>query len=230
MNYVWEVLLESDREGISREEIRFVPAMMASPYTEVAFENLNTGSLEETQIEINPLYRFGDIFAAFFDINLTDLKSIRETAFDISMHYLAQLDLRSGLDRQDYYIRFMERDINNEKFGGGLKEAAALFTREERQLWLFHLLHLYRTGNYREIFKKVITGLYKQPIIYENNDTNNEMLIFLGIKETGEEKKKMDFLISLFLPMQDTVHLFFEHHFGIIGIDETMVLGDMVLF
>ena len=34
----------------------------------------------------------------------------------------------------------------------------------------------------------------------------------------------------MFLPVQETVHFFYENHFGIIGVDETMVVDEMVIF
>ncbi|MDR2888826.1 MAG: hypothetical protein LBV33_03180 [Lachnospiraceae bacterium] len=249
MNYVWEVLLKGASQGVAAGNIRFVPARVANPYTEVAFEYLNTGRLSagsldtgsldavvsagsvgEISVEVNPLYRFNSVFAGLFNINITGLQATREAVFDICMHYLAQLDLRSGLDRQDYYMRFIEQDFNEGIFGREVREAVNGLTEEEGPICLYHLLQLYRTGNQRDSFRSIVTSLYKRPIMYESNDANNEILLYLGVAENETERAKIDCLISLFLPMQDKVHLFFEHHFGIIGVDETMVLDEMVLF
>ena len=38
------------------------------------------------------------------------------------------------------------------------------------------------------------------------------------------------FLRELFLPVQETVHFFYENHFGIIDVDETMLVDEMVIF
>lgn len=75
-----------------------------------------------------------------------------------------------------------------------------------------------------------MTKLYPEVFIYENNETTYELLIYLGVKETEQERERVAFLVELFLPMQETVHLFYEHHFGIIGVDETMVVDEMVVF
>ena len=50
------------------------------------------------------------------------------------------------------------------------------------------------------------------------------------MKKTEEEQKRLEFLQGLFLSVDISMCLFWEHHFGIIGIDETMVMGDMVVF
>ncbi len=64
MNYVWEAALAADKSGIPREALRFRPVRNGSPYAEVVFENLNTGELQETWVEVNPLYRFAKEFSA----------------------------------------------------------------------------------------------------------------------------------------------------------------------
>ena len=47
---------------------------------------------------------------------------------------------------------------------------------------------------------------------------------------TGCEQQKVDFLINVFLPLNFTTHLFWERHFGIVDVDVTMELDEMVLF
>lgn len=45
---------------------------------EVAFENINARQIEEHIIEVNPLYRFQNVFMELFDINLQKYKDMRE--------------------------------------------------------------------------------------------------------------------------------------------------------
>ena len=47
---------------------------------------------------------------------------------------------------------------------------------------------------------------------------------------TFEKITLPDTKIQMFLPMQATVHWFYGHHFGIIGVDETMVVDEVVVF
>ena len=61
-------------------------------------------------------------------------------------------------------------------------------------------------------------------------DTARELLIYIGRPETGCEQQKVDFLINVFLPLNFTTHLFWERHFGIVDVDVTMELDEMVLF
>lgn len=91
-------------------------------------------------------------------------------------------------------------------------------------------LHLLKTGNYKEEFRNALTEIYKRAFVYENNENANELLVYLGVKETERERERAKFMKEMFLPIQEEVHFFYGYHFGIIGVDETMVVDEMVIF
>ncbi|MDE7046204.1 MAG: hypothetical protein K2O97_14605 [Acetatifactor sp.] len=204
--------------------------MNPSPYLEVSVENLNLESPEENRIEINPLYRLGDVFGQLFDRNIEGLEQTREAFFDVCMHYIVQLDLRDGLSKEDFYCRRIAADLCGGRYGGTAMKRFSLFDRAEQKVILRSCLQLLKTGNYLEEFRKVITRLYPHTRIYENNDRAFELLVYLGIKETEQERERAEFLREMFLPIQETVYWFYEHHFGIIGADETMMIDEAVIF
>lgn len=230
MNYAWEVVLQAEKYGRSREMLRFVEATVSSPYIEVSMVDLNLEAPEEEIIEINPLYRFENVFGRLFDKNIEDMTQTREIFFDISMHYITQLDLREGLSKEDFYCSLIAGDMEKGKYGALAKKRFMLFERKDQKIILHSYLQLLKTGNYLEEYRKAVTRLYSQAIIYENNEAVYELLVYLGVKETEEERERAAFLSELFLPMQETVYLFYEHHFGIIDVDETMMIDEMVIF
>ena len=230
MNYAWEVVLQAERDKWNRDELRFVEAKIPSPYIEVSLTDLNLDAPEESRIEINPLYRFEDVFGRFFDLNVEGMDKSREIFFDVCMHYITQLDLREGISREDYYCSLLAKDLIQGSYGERAGERFALFNRLEQKEILRELLQLFKTGNYLEEFRKVVTRLYPHAILYENNEIVQELLVYLGVKEICEEREKATFLIEAFLPLQETVHIFYEHHFGIIDVDETMMADEMIIF
>lgn len=230
MNYAWEAALQAEKTGMDRDDLRFVEAVSPSPYIEVSMIDLNLLAPEENRVELNPLYRFENIFGRLFDKNIEDMAQTRELFFDICMHYIIQLDLREGLAREDFYCDMVAEDIRKGCYGRQTGIRFGLFSKEEQKKILCVYIHLLKSGNYLEEFQKVMTGLYSDVFIYENNETTYELLVYLGVRETDQERERAAFLLELFLPMQETVHLFYEHHFGIIGVDETMVVDEMVLF
>ncbi|MBD5393462.1 MAG: hypothetical protein HDR71_04165 [Lachnospiraceae bacterium] len=230
MNYAWEAVLQAEKNNIDRDNLHFIEAYNPSPYMEVSAIDLNQEGPEDDRIEINPIYRLQDVFGTLFDKNIKGMEQTRELLFDVCMHYIIQLDLREGLSREDYYCRLAEADIRNGRYGTSAKESFLLFDETEQKTILRSYLQLLKTGNYREEFRKVLIRLYPKAYIYENNEAAYELLVYLGAYETEEERKRAVFLREMFLPIQETVHWFYEHHFGIIGVDETMMMDEMVIF
>lgn len=230
MNYAWEAVLLAEKEGMGRDGLQFVEAKISSPYIEVSVEDLDTNVPDEEKVEINPLYRFGDVFGRLFDRNTEDMVQTRAILFDVCMHYFVQLDLREGLSKEEYYCSLVMGDIGGGYYGTTVRERLFLFKRQEQKAILYAYLHLLKTGNYRGEFRKVVSGLYPRALIYENTETAYELLVYLGTEETEREKERAVFLREMFLSVQETVHFFYGHHFGIIGVDETMVVDEMVMF
>ena len=230
MNYVWEVVLQAERSHRMREGLRFVEASNPSPYIEVSLTDLNLKAPEDNRVEINPLYRFGNVFGQLFDRNIKGLELTREIFFDVCMHYIVQLDLREGLSREDYYYSMILEDISNGRYGLDIRERFGLFDEEEKKTVIYCYQRFLKTGNYLEEFKKVTTKLFRYAHIYKNNEADHELLVYLGVAETEKEKKRAIFLQEMFLPFQETVYFFYGHHFGIFDVDETMVIDETVLF
>lgn len=236
MNYVWEVLLaadkgKADRRGPGRKDtdIRFLPAKHPSPYVEVSFAELNTVTLENPEIEVNPLYRFGDIFADIFSPDLREYGQTRQIFLDVVMHYMAEADLLSGMHRQEYCYWFLSQELMEGVFGSKAAEAFQLFDAGERRIIAVSLLGLYRSSHYMELFAGVIRTLYENAIIYEGQDNAETVYLYLGRRETAEERKRARFLADTFLPLHTDIRIFYDRHFGIIDTEETMKLDKILL-
>ena len=87
----------------------FVEASDPSPYIEVSVMDLNLESPEEDTVEINPLYRFGDVLGRLFDRNIEGMEQTRQVFFDVCMHYIVQLDLRPGLSGEGFFCSLIRK-------------------------------------------------------------------------------------------------------------------------
>ena len=146
------------------------------------------------------------------------------------MQYMVQLDLRQGLDKQEYDLCFLIKDILQGVFG---KDAAFIirsFEKEKLRQLLRLILKLYQCGSSVYLFREVMRYLYPDSLVYASNEDVRQILIYVGRKETETEQKKLEFLQGMFLPIYYHVFIFWEHHFGIIDVEETMELDHMVLF
>lgn len=230
MNYAWDVAIKADEQGIPINKLKFIPANPISPYSELGFQNLNQSELTDTKIEINGLYRYSAIFETMVDGTLADYPELRDALFDILTHYLIQLDLRQGLCRQEYYQLAMQKDIESGSFGVENAGVLQLFSKAQRQQALIHLVRLYELGPSLRLMRSVLSAVYPKSIMYFSCDTSREVLLYVGHEKTADYVRQVEFICGVFLPIDYSVELFWDVHFGIIGIGETMMTDEIMVF
>jgi hypothetical protein len=227
---MWETLLRAGELGIAKEDIRFVPAKTANPYREVFFDHLNVGLTAAGSVSTNAYYRYGAVFGPLLDERMDGDADIRETLFDILAHYLTELDLRQGLCRAEYYARFLREDIEFGVFGQQNIRRFRWFDKPRARLVMAALLRMYKVGMSMKLFVSLLRELYPRSIVYLDTEKKRELLLYLGLKETPALRGQLDLLCDLFVPADYEVNLFWDTHFGLIGTDETMEIGRVMMF
>lgn len=229
MNYIWDLIIHAERSGTRKKQLHFKPAQVYSPYMELSREHINAKNVEQ-EVEINPYYRFYDIFRDLFDINYTDEQEMRETLFDIVIHFLADIDLVQGMNKREYYIRFVLRDMESGIFGSNVQAHIHLFDREEREIIASNLLRLYETGEAVYLLRDTMKKIFKRSTIYANCEDKDELLFYVGQKETETTRAKLEVIKDLFLPVRFHTELYWSSHFGIVDVEETMVVDQIALY
>ncbi len=230
MNYLWEILLQAKGQGIKKEDIRFRQARSYSPYIELSEEFLNITKLEEPcLVELNPNYRFQQVFQELFHPDVTDYPALRQGLFQLLIHQIGENDIRAGMTREEYYKKILGRAFADGDYGAEKREAYLLFRESEREILLEGLLTLYREGDSIELFRRVMTALIPRCIVYASNDDPYEILIYVGARRSEGLEKKVDFVIGQFLNIRYRPELYYEYHFGIIGMEETMQVGEIAI-
>ena len=230
MNYLWEVMLALKKSGVPKNSIRFQMPLDFSAYMELSGSYLNQKEIEEGDIiEINPYYRFYNIFKDFFRPDQKEFPKLKENLFHLIFHQLMQNDGVSGMTREEYYKKLLYQDLTNQAFGTQAREAMALFCREEQEILLSGLLKQYETGSSLDMFKDMMEALIPGNIVYHSNQNSYEILIYIGQKKEKEIVKKIDFLTNKFLELPYHVDIYYEYHFGIIGMADTMEIDEIIL-
>lgn len=230
MNYIYNMLLKADEQNVKREKIKFKQAEIFSPYMEMAFEEINFNGIPKNQeVEINSFYRFEGIFKEIFDINFKENIELRNTLFDILIHYLAGLDLKSGLSKKEFYKIFLLRDIENNVFGESLKSNIECFNKEEKDIFLNGLITLYETGTSLELFKNVLSRIFRYSTVYLSKDAPKDIYIYLSEYKNESFEGKVNSIIDTFLPVNMNSFLFWDKHFGIIGEENVMKSDEIVM-
>lgn len=230
MNYIWEALLKADKENIKRNNIKFKKAEICSPYMEMSFEDLNLSLLsEEQEIDVNIYYRFYEIFKELFDINFTENREFRDTLLDIILHYLGELDLKEGICKEEFQKQFLLKDICEGVYGEVLADNIKDFDTKDLNIFLSGLITLYRSGTSIYLFNKVVRNIFRKSIIYRSQDKPKDIYIYLDEVKTKSLERKIEAVLDTFLPINMNPFIFWDKHFGIIGIDKSMKLDEIVM-
>lgn len=233
MNYIWDLLVKAKQEEVPLEELSFKLPEIYSSYLELSPEMLNFEELER-EIEVNPYYRFFSIFKDLFNPNYLHNQELREVLLDILLHFLGEIDLYQGLNKIEYHKLFIYRELLQGCFGPVVKRGITKFSRREKNSLINNIYKFYQTGNQVFYFKKSIEKIFKSSIVYvnreESRDNKNEILLYLGALANKKNRQKLEVIENLFLPINFNTITYWEYHFGIVGVDETMNIGASALY
>ena len=109
-------------------------------------------------MEINPNYRFQQVFQELFHPDVRDYPALRAGLFQLLLHQSRENDIRAGMTREEYYKKILGRAFVDGDYGAENKEAYLLFQGNEREILLEGLLTLYREGDSIEMFRRVPDG------------------------------------------------------------------------
>lgn len=230
MNYLWEVVLRAGEQEIPPEQLKFAMAGRFSGYMEVSNPCLNQEDLRELPVvEVNLYYRFYHIFKELCHPEQKEFPQLCHGLVNLMVHQLAENDVLSGMSRKEYYKELLYQDFQNGAYGQEAFRQLSLFNRGEREIILSGLLRQYETGSSLDIFKDMAEDLIPESIVYQSNDHFYEILVFTGRKKAGGLQQKIELLTRLFMELPYHVDLYYEYHFGILGVDCTMELDEMTL-
>jgi len=229
VNYIWDLMIKAQDNGIEPQQIHFRPARNYSPYMELSLYDLNATTVD-TYVELNPYYRFEQLFGSWFHPDLEEDEEFRHALFDIIVHFLAQMDMYQGMTRREYHIRFILRDIEEGVFGEAAVHQLALLSREEREQLGEQLLRLYETGEPLALLRRTLRDWFPRSLIYVNREEKEELMIYIGKQDTPPNRAKVELLLTLFLPVHFEVRLYWTHHFGLIGTGETMIMDRIAMY
>lgn len=229
MNYIWDLLIQAEEEGFLTKDIYFHLAKIYSPYMELSPQLLNSQAIEQ-HVEVNPYYRYFDIFKDLFHPDHTTDEAFRDALLDITLHFLAEIDRMQGLNKKEYYIRFMLRDIEANVFGKLVRDKIKSFSKKEQEIIALNMLRLYQTGEALYLIKDTLKNIFRNCFIYVKSEENDELLLYIHQKKTIENINKVQLIQEIFLPIGFQMEVYWQYHFGIIDVEETMKLDRIALY
>ena len=231
MRELWEVVLEAKKEQIPLKNLRFVHEGKGSAYMELSLPFMNQEELQgEKVIGVNTYCRFYSIFKHMYQPDQKEFLYLRNSLTNLILHLLAENDARRGMTKEEYYKKLLIRDIQSGVFGKEAIQVFAHMEKEEQDKLMSGWLRSYRTGSSLAIFIDMVHSLIDNSIVYHNNDFPEELLVYTSSKTTDELEQRLQFLIELFLDIQYRVEIYYEYHFGIIGMEDTMQIDEIALY
>ena len=232
-NYIWYPLTSFvEKENC---EINFRIADVISPYVELNLDNITNVECEIEKeeiidIEVNPYNRFDDIFFYLTDPDTQNQDvMVKSILSNLIFHFLGEMDLYLGQCKKDIIVKEIVKDIESGSLGRGVSQEFNLFKKYEKVIIGEVFYAMNNTLDMMGAFKYAIKLLYRDSIIYDNQYSATNIVIYLNYKESAN-KGKIEFLKKIFLPLGIEVDVFWEKHFGVIDVPETCVIGEMVIF
>ncbi len=256
MNFLWDIVLRAQAQGIGEEDLFFCQAKEYSPFYEQAFPCLNEREVPEGRIELNLLLRFDhifqDILAEEESLNAshsnTDWRNIAGRACDMrgeeslkasslgeylvdaALHMLLYTDLRHGLSKRDIYIRKIRQEMEQGVFWRDAAKVFGEIPMEKRNRLAAMTLTQMQTGSSLMIFRKSVRVLFPDAVIYQLRDERKKILLYLREDRTEARETQLRLLQDMFLPVSYELRVFWKYHFGIIGVNDTMQIDKIAIY
>lgn len=212
--------------GIPDQELFFTQAKECSPWYEQSFPCLNEDTVTGPVVEINSLYRFSAVFQEQLH-EMGDSEYLR-FLFDAAVHVLAAQETLMGLSKRDIYVQKLRCDLLDGEFGGTAARVIQSLSDDRQRVVASMLLAQYETGSSLLMYRKAMTYFYPDAMLYQLKENPEQILLYLGLVHADRQIVQM--LEDLFLPLQYQVRIFWTKHFGVWGVDATLVLDEIEIY
>lgn len=235
MNFIWDIALQAERDDIPLVELFFRPSEDPSPYYEQSLPYLNQRHIENPVVEINPLMRFSEIFQyllhpdVFFFLEEESQQFILY-AFDTIVHILTEVDLCHGMTRREFYVRRVRRELRDGVFGKAAADACRLLAKEEQLAVADELLNVMQIGSSVRSFCRMMGQLFPGCFVYQVKKHPQILYVYLDKKREVSTEKRWNLVRDTFLPLDIEARVFWDVHFGILGVDITMQADRIAIF
>lgn len=218
MSYIWKNYKSNDR--FEADEAPF------SPYIEEGPRSLDGRRL------INPIIRFDDIFSPIMSAVVQGVGSKEQwrEVENILFHYLAQLDRKCGIHYFSVIEYFIERDLLQGKYGEWAKNAYENLSEKDK-ISVKHYLRKHIEANGKELFfRDAVQEIFPGSATYFFEEDDKRFIVYIPQLENKENVEALELLKYLFMEVTADVRVFWGYHFGIIGKNNTMRIGNIAIY
>ncbi|MBO4749966.1 MAG: hypothetical protein J5546_06570 [Lachnospiraceae bacterium] len=211
----------------NKDKVRYRQSRSYSPYSEF-FSDWRTQKDGLTYLSINAFYRFDEIMEPLFHASsITDAQ--REWLFDVFMHYLIELEFRSGTTKADVDVHLMMDEIKNGRYRNDMAEIFRELSNKE-QYYIAHMaVKQEETGASVLKFAEALSVMLENAIVYKNKHQEKTLLLYVGKRQNAADQRKIDLITELFAPLGYNLTVFWEKHFAVLEEKQTMEIDEIEL-
>ncbi len=225
----YEYILYANENGMREADITFVPAKSFSPYIECQSDVINQiDILENKKIEVNPFYRYEQVFAELLAVDSEKiLNEIKGFIFDFWIHEMYKIERLNGMTRKSFEKSYLIDEIASGFMGTKVKREFDLFDNEEKTSLMYLVIHLYSGGDGKVLFCSALKTFLTNIFVYILS--GDKILLYVGKEESTILRKKISFIKDIFFPIEMQMDIFWNRHFCVFEVEETMVLDEIEL-
>ena len=229
MSYIWEFLKENNNLA------NFVVGKDFCPYVEVFSDN-------PEEISVNPLLRFSEIFNALdqiFTVNhptdelnegnerdtLSREHFIQKDFHRVIFNYLAMLDKSFGLNYRQMLIEKVRQEVEKKYFGEKVCSLYEQLSIKEQNIFLY-LVASKLLKQDQSFFTEAVERLFSTHLLKFEESTSTYFL-YIGERKTDYNSTKYELLKLMFWDRNLKLRTYWEYHYGIIGNNRTMMIGNI---
>ncbi|WP_314395654.1 hypothetical protein [Leptotrichia shahii] len=228
--YIWKVIQDIRNNSQKIENIKFlIPKEKISSYMELNDGKLNAIEIDKNEIEVNPYVRFNSIFNSLNDYLIEEEEILEKAINNIMFHLLAEVDLQEGINYKYVILKKYIELMENGYFGEFVKNNIKYFSKTEKMKIARYLKVSYETDDSLYVFCKILKIIFKDSIFYRYRYEKKKYLFYINAKKNKANKRKVKVLAELFLPMEYFPKVMWEYHIGVIGVEETLKIGEMLI-
>lgn len=216
MKYLWQAYDET--------KIYNVPRKLVEPYSEVQDD-------DGQRVMVSPFFRFETIFSALIEAwqdESIDENVIKEIE-NIVYHYLAHLDRVAGLRFCFIVEALIEKELLQGSCGMQVKEQYERLTTAEKRQLLYFLREKKLRRNKKSFFCQVVTKFFG-PVQMYYYGYEKKFFLCIPARKTDERSSKLELIQDLFFDVTGELEVFWDTDIGFIGREETMKIGQVIMY
>lgn len=163
--------------------------------------------------------------------NISVLKKFKKNIENNAINYLQELDFVSGTTVIDVICEKISEDIKKGTLGIDLKKYFLFLSREEQE-YVALLIYNEKINNVNcmKNFKLGIKYFFIDSLIYRQKSEKNKIIVYINKPKNKVNVAKIKTLELLFLEFEMKLKVFWENHFGVVNVGETVKIDEIAVF